>query len=237
MQVKARDVFFLKSENVDESNYGSTQATLFGKFYERIVSKWIELEKGCKREPSDSTESKIHKPRVYWNSIRTDDFDFAEHQDLKEGMAGALKKLKSHCTPDGAFTKDGKWYVWEAKNWPLYPQNGSKNQILDYLTDHPWVLAHELELCRVKYPIAGFWFSFWCRDTDEEEEIREAEQVIKSIVGTDRFEIILTDKILDACIDNPEMERYAWYPTIIDQERQHVEGFFNRLQSKASWLS
>lgn len=234
MAIRARDVFFLTSDNVaGESNYGSTQATLFGKFYERILSRWIEQELGCKREPSDSAKSAIHKPRVYWRSIGIDGFDFAEHQDLKDGMAEALTKLRSHCTPDGAFTKDGKWYVWEAKNWPLYPQNGSGKQILDYLKDHPWVLAHELELCGVRHPIAGFWFSFWCRDAKQEALIREAEQVIKSIVGTDRFKIILTDEVLDDGIE----KQHPWYLEVVGQEREHIEAFIDKLLSKSLWLA
>jgi len=224
MAAKARDIINSRHNfNWKESRYGSTRSTLFGKFYERILRGWLE-------EKRHSTlvrwqDSAVHKPRIYWRNVSVDGFDFSQQQGLKEQMAESLRQKASHCTPDGVFEKERRFYIWEAKNWPLYPEKGPRSQILTYLASNPWVLARTFNFSGIQYKISGFWFSYWCNKEEDEIEIQEVEQIINSIIGSGRLEIIPTDRILGDCITN----QYPWYIEIIEQERENVEQFFDQL--------
>ena len=224
MTTKARDIINSRyNDNWRESRYGSTRSTLFGKFYERVLRKWLEENRHCTLVRWQ--DSAVHKPRIYWRNVSFEGSDFSHEPSLKEQMSQALRQKASHCTPDGVFVKENRFYVWEAKNWPLYPEQGPRSQILSYLASNPWVLARRFDFSGIQYEISGFWFSFWCNEEVDESEIRKVEQVINSIIGTARLEIILTEKILDDCIIN----QYPWYLKIIRQEKENVEQFFNQL--------
>lgn len=220
---KARDILNA-SYNKEESKYGSTRSTLFGKFYERILVKWFEKKRYC-RAVGWPGKRQVHKPRIYWKNLSVEGFDFSGAEELKQQMADSLKNKVSHCTPDGVFEKDGKFYIWEAKNWPLYPEKGPRQQILAYLANYPWILARTFDLSRSKYAVSGFWFSYWCNKPDDEREIEEVERTVSTIVGEGRFEIILTDRVLDDCIAN----QYPWYIEVVEQERANVAHFFEQL--------
>ncbi|MFW6105076.1 MAG: hypothetical protein ACOC7P_00680 [Chloroflexota bacterium] len=223
MATKARDIIN-KKYNRPESLYGSARSTLFGKFYERILGEWLQKKKCCNLQRWKNPNA-VHKPRIYWQNVSVEGFNFGEQQDMKRQMIRALEQKTSHCTPDGVFNKEGKFYVWEAKNWPLYPEKGPKSQILAYFASNPWVLARTLDLSGDQHDISGFWFSYWCNKERDEIEVQEVEQVINSIIGSARFEIIRTDAVLDDCITN----QYPWYLKIIEEERDNIESFFDQL--------
>jgi hypothetical protein len=225
MATKARDIINKRYDKT-ESKYGATRSTLFVKFYERILARWIEEKKHCALIRWANTG--VHKPRIYWQNVSVGGFNFSQQQILREQMTRALRQKASHCTPDGVFEKERRFYVWEAKNWPLYPEKGPRSQILTYLASNPWVLARTFDLSGIQYEISGFWFSYWCNKKGDEIETQEVEQVINSIIGIGRFEIIPTDRILDDCITN----QYPWYLEIIKQERENVEQFFDQLLSQ-----
>jgi|GEM_PF-1056391 len=224
MTTKAREVINKSYNQREESLYGSTRSTLFGKFYERILREWLQKKKSCNLQLWEKTDV-VHKPRIYWRSVSVEGFDFGEHQDLKSQMIQALAQKASHCTPDGLFSKEGRFYVWEAKNWPLYPEKGPMSQILAYFASNPWILARALHLSGVQHEISGFWFSYWCNTARDEVEVQKIERVINSIIGTGRLEIIPTDAVLDDCITN----QYPWYLKIIEQERDNIANFFDQL--------
>jgi len=151
-----------KEYNKPESKYGATRSTLFGRFYERIISKWLEEREGysLKRQSGGA----VHKPRIYWKNIQIDNFDFSRDWLSKKEVEKSLKSKESkgsHCIPDGVFKKNTKFYIWEAKNWPLYPEKGPKHQIKRYLTTNPWIIAENFDLSGKEYEISGFLFSFW----------------------------------------------------------------------------
>lgn len=225
MATKARDIIN-SLYNCRESTYGSTRSTLFGRFYERILRRWLEEKKRCTLVRWQN--STVHKPRIYWQNVSVGGFNFSQQQRLREQMTQALRQKASHCTPDGVFEKERRFYIWEAKNWPLYPEKGPRSQILTYLASNPWVLARTFDLSGIQHEISGFWFSYWCNKKGDEIETQEVEQVINSIIGIGRFEIIPTDRILDDCITN----QYPWYLEIIKQERENVEQFFDQLLSQ-----
>jgi len=227
MTAKARDIINSRyNDNWRESRYGSTRSTLFGRFYERILRTWFEEKRYCTLVRWQ--DSAVHKPRIYWRNISLEGFDFSQEPSLKEKISQALRQKTSHCTPDGLFEREGRFYVWEAKNWPLYPEQGPSSQILTYMASNPWVLARRFDFRDIQQEISGFWFSYWCNKEGDEIEIQKVEQRINSIIGSKRLEIVLTDRILDDCITN----QYPWYQEIIRQERENVEQFFDQLQDR-----
>lgn len=224
MATEARDIINSRYNcNWRESRYGSTRSTLFGKFYERILRRWLEERRQCTL--ARWQDSAVRKPRIYWRNVSVEGFDFSQQKRLGEQMAQSLRQKASHCTPDGVFKKEGRFYVWEAKNWPLYPEKGPRAQILAYFEANPWVLARTFDSGGIQHEISGFWFSYWCNKEGDEIEIQEVAQAINSVVGSDRLEIIPTDRVLDDCMTN----RYPWYLEIVEQERENVEQFFDQL--------
>jgi len=212
--------------NKAESKYASTRSTLFGKFYERIVSNWLEEKRGysLQRWPDKST----HKPRIYWGRIYINSFNFSAYGILKTRFVDSLQDLRrkhaSHCTPDGLFQMGERFYIWEAKHWPLYPEpGGHEAQILNYLVRNPWILATEFDLSGTVRRIDGFLFSWW--DIKPPQKKAELEKTINDIIGKNKFEIILTRDILQDCID----EQYDWYRKIVAEEKDNVDRFFGQL--------
>lgn len=230
--VKARDMITY-SQNKPESKYGATRAALLGKFYERVISEYLERMKSYKRM-GEQENKEVWKPRIYWRDVQDvlkGDYTFPAQQDLQrlaKRMENSLNALKSHCTPDGLFVKRGKYYIWEAKNWVLWSEGGSKDpykEITIMIGKKPWVLAKRCDFHGVKYPISGHLVSWWCKREEDKQRIKEAERAINSIIGEKRLEIILTDEILDDCIAN----QYPWYIEIIEWEWLNIEGLFRQL--------
>ncbi len=213
------DIFSAKYNSRPESKYGSTRSTLFGKFYERVLSRWLEESKECslRRWPNKA----VHKPRIYWSKISLDSFDFSAQEEVRRQIDKS-KEGRNYCTPDGVFEKNTRFYLWEAKNWPLYPEKGPKTQIWNYLITNPWVFSKKFELGGHEEEISGFWFSYWWI---EEHDKKKIEKMVNSIIGEGKFEIICTKEILRDCIVN----QYNWYIEIIKQEKANVDSFFKQL--------
>jgi len=215
---------FSAEDNEPESKYGSTRSTLFGKFYERIIAKWLEEEKGyaLKRWPNAA----VHKPRIYWNKISVDNFNLADEATFEKKVKRLLQSGRSYCTPDGLFERDRKLYIWEAKNWPLYPEKGPESQIWNYFSDNPWILARTCNYEGEEIEISGFLFSFWDMDTSVKNRI---ENKVNKIIGENRFETVRTIEIMEDCIRS----QYDWYIRIIEQEKNNVDDFFEQLLGKS----
>jgi len=207
-----------------ESKYASTRSTLFGKFYERIIAKWLEENRGY--ELKRWSKGAVNKPRIYWGSISLDDFDFDQETEFVAKVKKSLKSKVSHCTPDGLLQKEGKLYVWEAKNWPRYPEKGPELQIWNYISDNPWVLAKTCTCDKQELEISGFLFSWWELDQAVRARI---ENRINRIIGASKFEIVPSIDIMNDCISS----RYDWYIKIISQEKANVDDFFCHLLGKA----
>jgi len=226
--IRARDIINKKYDK-PESKYGATRSTLFGKFYERIIAKWIEEKEDYKLKRHENFS--VHKPRIYWNTISLEGFNFTNNNIkdnfvmTKEEIEKPLENLKkrSHCTPDGVFEKESKYYIWEAKNWPLTPEKGGpKKQIKNYLCSNPWIFARKFSLDRPGLHISRFIFSWWDMEIPDKEYI---EKYINTILGENKFSIMLTEGILTDCIKN----NYPWYRDIIGEEKKNIEEFFNQL--------
>ena len=217
------DKLFNPKDNKPESKYGSTRSTLFGKFYERIVAKWFEETQNYDLKRWDNGAT--HKPRIYWHKISLVNFNFKNESKFKAKIEKLLQSGKSYCTPDGLLERNQNLYIWEAKNWPLYPEQGPESQIWNYFSEHPWILAKTCDFGGSELEISGFLFSFWDMDGAIKDRI---ETRVNNIVGENRFKVILTREILVDCIQN----KYDWYIEIIEQEKSNIDKFFNLLLGK-----
>jgi|YNPNPStandDraft_1061719.scaffolds.fasta_scaffold107205_1 hypothetical protein len=190
------------------------KATLFGKFYEKIVSEWLEEREGftlCKG-----------KPRIYWKDVEYAKGNSKSVSELND-ILKKYKEEKQFCTPDGFMKKDGKHYVWEAKNWPCWTE-GKKplEQLRDLLWSMPLILATKAVHRTKEKPIDGILFSWWSKPEGVEPLLKE----IKELIEPRTFEIFYTADILEDCIKN----QYPWYLEIVKEEKTRIDELFRDLQ-------
>ena len=200
----------------------SIKSTLFGKFYEKIISSWFR-EKGYEVEEG--------KPRIYWNSINLE--ERKERNDFASKLYATLNKYKKegkeYCTPDGFMKKDNRYFVWEAKNWALWTEGKKPLDLLsDTLSSMPLILATTAIYRTKKYHIDGFLFSWWSKPDGAESLIEE----IKKSIAPRTFEIFYTAKILDDCINNKD--KYSWYIDIINDVEEIVDKLFKDLRGESN---
>jgi hypothetical protein len=199
------------------------KSTLFGKFYEKIVAAWLTRRMGF--EPYD------RKPRIYWEDVKFVDGDCESALKLN----GALKKHKDgkkFCTPDGIFQKNEKFYIWEAKNWPLWNE-GKKplDQLRDLLFSMPFILATKAVYRGQDRNIHGILFSWWSKpEGSTPEEIESLLRDIRSRIAPRTFELFYTADILEECI----AKQYPWYLEIIKDEQARIDTFFRDLLGQQS---
>jgi len=201
-------------KNANEIINDPIKATLFGKFYEKIVSRWLKEKEGFRAFGG--------KPRIYWKDVKYAKGNSKSVSKLN-GILKKYKKEKQFCTPDGFMEKDGKYYVWEAKNWPLWTE-GKKplEQLRDLLLSMPLILATEVVHRTEEKSIAGILFSWWSKPDDVESLLREIEDLIKPRT----FKIFYTADILEDCIKN----KYCWYLQIVQEEKAKIDELFRDLQ-------
>ena len=96
----------------------SLKASLFGRVYEEIIRNWFEEVKGY--------SIGYCKPMIYWKNqepkhkVRTDKEKWLYDELLEKKRRGTF------CMPDGLLTKNGKKYIWEAKNWAQWASYSNK---------------------------------------------------------------------------------------------------------------
>lgn len=186
-----------------------TRATLLGRFYERILRKWFEVELGFK----------VHsgKPRIYWKDQPSPNIRYQTDRITKLlKIVEDIKLSKSHCTPDGLLEKDGKFYIWEAKNWPKWHE-----PIENVLWNSPWLFARSADYRGRKIDLDGIVFSWWSRPASESLLLAK----IKLCVAPLSFDIYYTREILNQCI----ARRFVWYRSIIEEQRCDIDRFFAEL--------
>ena len=193
------------------------KSTLFGKFYEGIVLGWLRENEHF--IPADG------KPRIYWKDVEPVGGDNVPASKLNKSLQ-KCKTEKQFCTPDGLLQKEGKCYIWEAKNWPLWKEGKTEfNQLRDLLLSLPHILATKADYRTEKKTIHGFLFSWWSEPTGANALLEE----IRSLIAPRSFEIFYTKRILEDCIE----KQYPWYLQIIDKEKLGVDKFFNDLLGTA----
>jgi len=74
------------------------------------------------------------------------------------------KNEKQFCTPNGFLKTGGKYYILEAKNWPLWTE-GKKpfDQMRDVLFSTPLILATKAIHRTKEYDIHEVLFSWWSK--------------------------------------------------------------------------
>ena len=196
----------------------SIKSTLFGKFYEKIISCWLKEEKGF--VPFEG------KPRVYWKNVQLRQMDTASTLKLKETLDKMKKDRRQFCTPDGFFKKGERYYVWEAKNWPHWSEGKEPfDQLRGVLSSMPLILTKKAVYRTKEYEVSGFLFSWWSKPEGVELLLRE----INSLIAPRTLEIFYTSDVIEDCIKN----RYPWYFRIIEEEKTRIDGFFRDLLGKS----
>jgi len=200
-------------KNASEIINDPIKSTLFGKFYEKILLRW--LEEKSEFTPLDG------KPRVYWKDVEFSREGSETARKLREALERA-KETRQFCTPDGILVKDGTYYIWEAKNWPLWSE-GKKplDQLSDLLLSMPLILATKAVYRTKEYQIRGFLFSWWSQPEGVELLLIK----MKLLIAPRTFEIFYTADVIEDCIRN----KYPWYFQIIREEEARASEFFKDL--------
>jgi len=190
-----------------------TKSTLFGKFYEKILLGWLEEKEGF--TPLDG------KPRVYWESVNFTKGDSELSHKLNETL-DRFKRDRKYCTPDGFLVKNEDYYIWEAKNWPLWSE-GKKpiDQLRDLLSSLPQILAHVAIHKGRQYEISGVLFSWWSEPEDVDALLEE----IGGLIHPRSFRIFYASQVLLDCIG----QKYPWYVEIIKEEKARIDELFRDL--------
>ena len=103
------------------------------------------------------------KPRIYWKEQPALDIRYRTGRLTRLlNIVEDSKKSKSHCTPDGLLEKDGRYFIWEAKNWPKWHE-----PIDNVLWNSPRLLARKVDYRQTKLDISGFLFSWWSRPPND----------------------------------------------------------------------
>ncbi len=193
----------------------SVKATLFGKFYEKIVLGWFR-EKNL-YEPFEG------KPRIYWKDVEFVVGDSEPSRIVNEALK-EKREDKQYCTPDGFLQKDGRYYIWEAKNWALWSE-GKKplDQLTELLFEMPLILATKTTYRNQEYHVTGILFSWWSRPEGDEALI----ETLSSLIAPRTFQIFFTADVLEDCIH----KKYPWYLQLVQREKDRTEEFFSDLMT------
>jgi len=194
------------------------KSTLFGKFYEKIILHWLSEKKGFVVFEG--------KPRVYWKDVDSNEKGSYLARKLNETLEN-VKNSRQYCTPDGFLQKDERYYVWEAKNWPLWSE-GKKplDQLRDLLFSMPFILTIKAVYRTRDYEVSGFLFSWWSKPAGVESLLED----INSLIAPRTFEIFYTADIIEDCIKN----RYSWYLQIVNVEKARIYEFFEDLLGQSA---
>jgi len=200
-------------ENPDKIINDPIKATLFGKFYEKIILRW--LKETTDFAPLDG------KPRIYWKDVEFDREDTEPSRRLKRSL-NKYKTERVFCTPGGLLQKGNSYYIWEAKNWPMWTE-GKKplDQLRDLIYSMPLILSTKAVHQTKEYVIGGILFSWWSKPEGEDKLLEE----IRQIVSPRSFEILYTDGVLSDCIK----KKYPWYIKIITSEKARIDELFEDL--------
>ena len=191
----------------------SVKSTLFGKFYEKIISGW--LKETTEFTPLDG------KPRIYWEDVEFCTLD----NEASRRLDNALKKCKTErkfCTPDGFVQNDNRYYVWEAKNWPMWTEGKKQSdQVADLLYSMPQIMATKAVFQTREYLVDGFLFFWWSQFEGADRLLKE----IRQIISPRSFDILYTAELLSDCI----RRKYPWYIDIITTEKERMDELFKDL--------
>jgi len=200
-------------KSIIPTDLDSIRSTLFGKFYEGIIAKWLKKE---------GYEHLQGKPCVYWKD--TQPLSNPSNDVFIDSLNKSLKQKKNNnirTNLDGLFKKDGGFYLWEAKNWAKWDEGKYREiQVEDLLRNSPWLLSKKVKHNGEDKKINGILFSWW-QKFDKYEKI---EQNISQIIKLP-FKFYFTSDIIDDC----KKEKYDWYQELINEQKENIEEFFKEL--------
>jgi len=201
-------------ESVIPTDLDSIRSTLFGKFYEGIIAKWLEEKEGYKHLQG--------KPCVYWKNTQpllnpsNDAFIDSLNKSLEQKRNNNIRT-----NSDGLFEKDGGFYLWEAKHWAKWNEGKPiEKQVEDLLSNSPWLLAKNVKHNGQDKKINGILFSWWQRFEGYEKLQQDISRRIRL-----PFKFYFTSDIIDDCRRN----KYHWYQKLINEQKENIDEFFREL--------
>lgn len=201
-------------ESIIQNDLDSIRSTLFGKFYEGIIAKWLEENEGYIHQES--------KPCVYWKE--TESLKVSLKNDFVMNLNEALEKKKRNnirSNLDGLFEKNKRYFLWEAKHWAKWDEGKTiETQVRDLLSYSPWILTKKVKHGGEFINIQGILFSWW----QEFDGYMRMEKEIKQIIKLP-FKIYFTSDIVDDC----RKEKYEWYQKLVNEQKENIEDFFMEL--------
>jgi len=201
-------------KSIIQNDLDSIRSTLFGKFYEGIIAKWLEESEGYTHLKG--------KPCVYWNE--TNYAKNTSSTDFIKKLNKALKEKKNNnirTNSDGLFEKNGHHYLWEAKHWAKWDEGKPiQAQGRDLLSNSPWILAKKVKHAGKSTEIDGILFSWW----QKFEGCEKVEEEINQIIGLS-FKFYFTSEIIDDC----RKKKYGWYQGLINEQKGNIDEFFKEL--------
>ena len=200
--------------SIIQNDLDSIRSTLFGKFYEGIIAKWLQENEGYIHQKG--------KPCVYWKE--TDHIKNSLKNSFVDKINNALKKKKENnirTNSDGLFKKNNCYYLWEAKHWAKWNEGKSiGTQVWDLLSNSPWILAKKVKHGSEFKDIKGILFSWW----QEFNEYEEMEKITTQIINVP-FKFYFTSNIIDDC----RKKKYGWYQKLIEEQKENIDEFFEEL--------
>lgn len=200
-------------ESVIQTDLDSIRSTLFGKFYEGIIAKWLEENEGYKHLQG--------KPCVYWSDTQplnnpSDPFIVSLNKSLEQ-----KRKNNIRTNSDGLFEKESRLYLWEAKHWAKWDEGKPiKKQVEDLLSNSPWLLAKKVKHNGQDKKLDGLLFSWWQRFERYELLQQDVSRRIKL-----PFKFYITSDIIDDC----RMKKYGWFQKLINEQKENIDEFFKEL--------
>ncbi|MEM4234692.1 MAG: hypothetical protein QXU75_06060 [Candidatus Methanomethylicaceae archaeon] len=190
-------------------NSGAMRVFLFAKFYEDLLREYFR---------HSGYQVLSGKPRIFWKKVPVPSVITSEKHKRLVNRLRELQKSAVHCTPDGLFVKDGKYFVWEAKNWvqELYP-----SPFADRIWDFAWLLAKQVEYKGQVYDLSGFLISWWERENGMDEALAELRKCVHPLT----VDLVVTKEVLEECI----AAEYDWYLALVRDRQQNVNEFFDVL--------
>lgn len=200
------------NKSIISTDLDSIRSTLFGKFYEGIIAKWLVEKEGYLHQNG--------KPCVYWKEI--DELNLSDN--FSKSLNGSLESKKrhnKHSNSDGLFKKNDKYFLWEAKHWAKWNEGKElEKQVGDLLSNSPWLLAKKVKKSGENIKIDGILFSWWQRFKGYET----LQQDVSQRIGLP-FKFYFTSDIIDDCRRN----KYCWYKKLINEQKENIDEFFREL--------
>ncbi len=196
------------------------EAKIFGLFYEEIIFQYLKNVKQLNVIRG--------KPKIFIDDIPKEVADTTKFSSreyfLLDGFIDLSDKEGIKCC-----------YVYEAKCWSLWNET-----LRDLIQKLPQMYAGRCYFNKEPYDVKKF-ILFWCPTKGEQEqEIEKIEEEVnnklkqirekrQNIKVPEVFSCLSIFKIIVECLENKNEDQYKWFSDVINNNREKINRFFNKL--------